>query len=208
MEEKISKDDRLVMTRDAEHTYPNPLAACDFLNGQGWKISKSLIYRHVKEKRVRPTVDGVYSQKDLLKYASKYLRKKDGTSVSAETERIQQQKASAETRKINAQAELQEIKAKVLSGAYVPKDLFERELAARAAVFRGDAENYVRGSAGAIISAVEGNPLMIEDLVSLMMEQVEVWMSRYSAAETKFRAPLSRLPDDDDEAEEELEEEE
>lgn len=182
--------------------YPNRLAAWEFISGQGWKISRGRFYQHGDEKKIRPTKEGKYSQKDLIKYARRYLRKQDGQSLSDDTEKLQQEKTDAEARKLRAQAEHWEIKTKALSGQYVDKEWFERELAARASVFRSDIENFFRSEASAMISLVGGDPVKAPDLTDHMMKRVEEWLARYSEGR-KFEAPLPAMEGDEENIEEE-----
>lgn len=190
----------------ADQTYPNALSAWEFLVAQGWKISRGRFYQHRDEKKVRPSREGKYIQKDLIKYAKRYLKKMDGSGVSSEeTEQLQQAKIDAETRKLKAQAEHWEVKAKALSGQYVEKSWFERELAARASVFRSDIENFFRSEASAIVSMTGGDPARTPDLTDFMMGRVEEWLARYSEGR-KFEAPLPAPGDDEDR--EDLEDEE
>jgi hypothetical protein len=190
---------------NAEQTYPNRLSAWEFINAQGWKISRGRFYQHADEKKVRPNREGKYNQKDLIRYAKRYLKKMDGSTSSEETEQLQQAKADAEARKLRAQAEHWEIKTKALSGQYVDKEWFERELAARAAVFRSDIENFIRSEASAMITIAAGDPARAPDLTDHMMKRVEEWLARYSEGR-KFEAPMPAL--DEEEEKEYLEDDE
>lgn len=190
---------------NADHSYPNAFHAWEYLANQGWKISRGLFYQHRDERKVRPARDGRFHEKDLIKYAKRYLKKKDGSSADEETGQLQQAKIDAETRKLKAQAEHWEIRTKTLSGQFVEKSWFERELAARAAVFRSDIENFFRSEASAIVAMVGGDPARTSDLSEFMMGRVEEWLARYSEGR-KFETPL--MPPDDDEEKEDPEDEE
>ena len=141
---------------NAENSYPNALHAWQYLVDQGWKISMGRFYQHRDQKKIKAGKDGRFHEKALIKYARQYLKKKDGSSAEDESDQKYQAKIDAETRKLKAQADHWEIKAKALSGQFVEKSWFERELAARAAVFRSDVENFIRSEAQAMISTMGG----------------------------------------------------
>lgn len=167
---------------------PNALAVVDHLSAKGWKVKKSSIYNHRKEGKLRPQPDGSFKLADVDRYAETYLRRKDG-GQSDKLDKLQQQRLDAEIRKTRAQADHWEMKAKSFSGAYVPKDLFEKEMAKRLAVFRNDLETFASSEAGEIATAVAGDPGRIPDLIAHLMDRFEVFLARY-AEEREFKVPL------------------
>jgi excisionase family DNA binding protein len=57
----------------------NPLAVTEYLKDKGWKVSKSTVYGHLKEGKIK-SIDGVFGIKDVEKYAGLHLKRTDGTS--------------------------------------------------------------------------------------------------------------------------------
>lgn len=188
-----------------QQTIPNTQAAVDFLSNLSWKISVPAFYRHLKQQKIRRTESGAYNQKDLLKYAGKHLRKKDGSTVSAETEKKQQDRFDADTRKALAQAELAEAKARAISDKYMLREEVEWGFAARASIIKSDLFNFCHESATGIISLVNGDLLKAADLIEHMLSRVDLLLGRYSEP-VKFAAPIPFLPDDENEKEDEDEE--
>jgi hypothetical protein len=182
--------------QDSSNTLPNVPAIVEYLDARGWKAGTSTIYKHQKEGKIRPQQDGTFRIADCDKYAATYLKHKDGTG-SMKLDTLQQEKLQAEIAKTKAQAEHWEIKAKASSGAYVPKELFERELARRAAVFRNDLENFARSEADGIVAAVEGDPSKVPDLIEYLLGRVEEFLDRYSR-EREFTVPLPPVSDDEE----------
>lgn len=189
-----------------QHTIPTVQAAVDFLSAQSWKVSVPGLYRHIRQMKIKRTESGSFDQKSLLRYAARHLRKKDGSTVSAETEKAQQQRLDADTRKALAQASLAEAKARAISGKYILKEEVERGFAARAAVLKSDLFNFCHESAAGIIALVNGDPFKEADLREHMLYRIDVLLGRY-AEPVKFEAPIPILPDGENEREEDEENE-
>ncbi len=186
--------------------FPNALAVIDYLDASGWRAGKSTVYLHVKQGRLKPDPDGHFGVRAVLKYAKGHLKRKDGAAVTQDQDQYQQDKARAETRKLQAQAEHWEIKTKVAAGRYVERSALEHELAMRASIFKNDIESFFRSRAGEIINLVDGIPERAPDLVQYLLEQTEEWMNRY-ASDREYHVPTMQTPQDDpdtDEDEDEL----
>jgi hypothetical protein len=171
-----------------EKSLSNILAVVDYLSGQGWKVHKSAVYNHKKEGRIRPQPDGTFRIVDVERYAETYLRRKDG-GESGKLDKLQQEKLVAEIDKTKAQARHWTMKAETFSGAYVPKELFEMELAKRAAIFRNDLDTFASAEAGGIVSLAAGDAGKIPDVIEFMISRFEEFLVRYSE-EKQFKVPL------------------
>ena len=182
-----------------EKSLANILAVVDYLSGQGWKVRKSAVYNHKKEGKLRPQPDGTFRIADVERYAETYLRRKDGTE-SGKLDKLQQEKLIAEIDKTKAQARHWTMKAETFSGAYVPKELFEAELAKRAAIFRNDLETFAAAEAGGIVSLAAGDAGKISDVIEWILGRVEDFLARYSE-EKEFKVPLPPTDRDDDKEE-------
>lgn len=157
------------------------------VNEMGYKLAKSA-YNHAERGLLRPNELGIYTQDIIDKYIIQAnLKKKDG-SRREKREKINSERQSAETRRINAQAEREEFKLKRELGMYVPRESFERELSYRAMVFKMDGDSFCRSEAGAIIELVGGDKDKIPDLQEFLLERFHKWLSRY-AADKEFVVP-------------------
>jgi hypothetical protein len=175
----------------ATETLPNLVAVVAHLNKQGWKIKKSAAYKHRQEGKVRATPTGAFLVSDVDKYAATYLTRLDGSPTPADQGNdLQRERSIEEIRKARAQADHWELKTRIASGEFVPRDLFERDLAARATIFRADVENFVRGHAPGIIAMVDGDVQKIPDLIEFMLIQAEIWLARYSESQ-EFKIDVS-----------------
>ena len=169
---------------DQGNKLANLLTVAKFLKDKGYKVGKSKIYQDVKH--IRQEKDGSYTEASVIRYAERYLRLR-GASVerkdhktTLELDRAQEEKVIQEARKLKAQADLAETKAKILSGYYIPKDLFNRELSNRASILRADEENWAMGQISHIISLVKGDIDLAPELSAYLMIQIDTWFSRYA----------------------------
>ena len=172
-----------------------------FLLNLGWQISQTQIYKHRELGKLRAQSNGEYAEADLLRYARKYLKRTDGAPMGREDDNLIQEKTLAEIRKAKAQAVAWEAKARELSEKYVTRAWHERELVARALLFRSDITNFIYGHAGEIIALVKGDAAMIQDLIEFMQGKAEDWLSTYSTDRTyEIVMPISEAdtvePDD------------
>ncbi len=172
--------------KSEENTFSNILEIVSYLKATGWRVSKSTVYNHVKEGRLRPGKDGKYKSSVVDKYAVYAdLPRMDG---STSRDRIAEEKQRAENRKALAQAEHWELKTKIAQGLYVPRESFERELAQRAMIFKADIESFCRAQAGIIVSLVDGDKDKTPDLIDYMLSAAAGWLNRYSA-DREFTVP-------------------
>jgi hypothetical protein len=176
-------------------TLPNLLAVVDYLGKQGWSIKKSAVYKHQKEGKIRPGKDGRFRIQDVDAYAEKYLQRLDGSDPVLDS--LQEKKLKADTQKAEAQARHWRLKTKIAEGLYIQRDEYERDLAARAAVFKLDIENFIRSQASEIIHIVEGDESKTGDLIEFMLDRAEGWLDRYTVKKS-FKVVLPRDTDEDE----------
>lgn len=162
-------------------TLENVLAVTDYLNEQGYKCSKATVYNHVRQGRLIKTDEGKFSVKAVDKYAGLHLQRIDGGGGNSDSlDELQKEKLSAETKKAKAQASHWELKTLVDSGQYIDRDLFNGELAGRAAIFRNDLETFFRSFSGDMIRLVDGDAGMTPELIDFWLGKLEIFLGRYS----------------------------
>jgi len=157
-------------------------AVIAWLDEQGWKISQSAAYKHKKEGKLRPGADGWFSVPVVEKYARQWLQRKDGLPPSGEE--LADEKARAELEKLRAQARHWETKTRKELGELVERADWDRELAARARVFKNDMENFIRVEASELIRLVDGDPDKTPELIEYYLKRAEDWLNRYSQPKT------------------------
>jgi hypothetical protein len=191
--QEIASFDRLHKELSGENeapsgpSLPNPTAIATYLHKCGYKVSKSAVYNHTKDGKLRPQADGSYAVADVDTYAKLYLPLLAG--APSEMDGAQRAKLAEETRKTRAQAAHWEIKAAEAAGAVVPADWKEKDLAARAIVLRSDFSNWAHTECARMISLVNGDPELLPDLIAFTLAAGEMWFARYSG-DREFTAEL------------------
>jgi len=172
-------------------TFESLPAVMQYLQKKGYKIQKSAIYNHKTSGKIRPNKEGKYLRADVEKYAQAHLQPADGSPSQKQVlTKAQKERAEAETRERVARAINWETRTAALQQKLVPRELFENELAARAAIFRTDGENFFRGQAPAIVNIVGGDALKVPELIDFCLNALEQWLSRYLQQE-EFKVDVS-----------------
>lgn len=162
----------------SDETLPNLAKVLVYLQRSGWKVAQSTLYKHQKLGFIKPDQKGRFPVKKIEAYAAAYLKRLDGSNASED--KILKRKQEADARKAQAQAEHWELKTKIDSGLYVPRDLFDRELAGRASVLKSDLLTFCRTTAPEIVTLVKGDPELVPDLIQFLTEQVLAALHRYA----------------------------
>lgn len=157
-------------------TFPHIKAVAKYLDEQGWKVSQSTVYSHKEKGKLKPREDGLYHLEDIETYlAESNIHRKNPTEDKSQSDR-----STAEARKALAQAIHWEERNKILQNQYVPREAFEQELSARAAMFNADLEEFFYSQAPAIIHLVEGNDAKTPELIDFLITTKETWIARYA----------------------------
>jgi hypothetical protein len=176
-----------------EQVFANIKDVVAYLSTQGFKIKKSACYLHSSQGKLLPQADGTFTAKAVLKYASLFLKRRDGQPSTGRIEAAQEGRLEAESRKVRLQADRLHMQNELLSGRFVEKVEFERALALRAQLFRTDIETFCRGSAGEIINLVGGDFGKTSDLIEFMVRKAGDWLERYTSDEEM--KPMTAFPE-------------
>lgn len=161
-----------------EQVFENIPALVAALDVGGWKISVSTAYEHRDQGKLKLRGDGTITETMATDYARTHLRRKDGTRGPAED--LQADKARADIRRIQADAEQRELKLDLLRGNVIMRSQVEIELAERATSLRTYLDAVARGSAGRIVKLVGGDPQKVPDLVAFLLGVNRKAMDNYS----------------------------
>ena len=178
---------------EAELTGPGPetgeagfetvTAVHAYLEGQGWKCALSTVHNHVNAGKLAKGKDDRFDRRVVDRYAGVYLQ-----SVADELEELDLKKKKADTRRADAQAVHWETKTDLETGAVVPKDQLEHELAGRIAIFRSDMENGMRQLAPEVVALCKGDEKLVPEVTEFLLDRAERWLGRY-AEEGEFEVP-------------------
>lgn len=185
-----------IIRREEKQYFKSRFDVYEYLKNKGLKVGKSKLYQDVKAGLLIVQKDGTVLKKDVENYILHPGANVAVNQISG-SDTLANEKAEAELRKIKAQAELAENKARILSGQLVEKDLFYGELAARALIFKSDLVNFFRAEASNMIAIVQGDPKKAPDLMDLCFAALEKALSHYSS-EAEFNVPASITGMEDD----------
>lgn len=164
---------------DGEPIYRNIPELVDALDAEGWKISRSTAYEHREAGKLRLRSDGTITETIALEYARTHLDRKDGTPGN-QVESPQAEKTRAEIRRIQADANMRELKYRESLGELIPRNQVEIELSSRATDLRSYLEAIARSSAGRIIKIAKGDPQQAPELVCYLLGLYRKALDNYS----------------------------
>jgi hypothetical protein len=150
-----------------------------FLEKEGWKISKSTLYNHCNEGRLKLNRDGHYTLKAVNRYARTHLELKE-TGQKIGDEELQRKKTMAEVARITEQAKLAQIKRMAEEGRYIEREQVDLEMAARAATLEAGLKGMVQSRAGEWVALVEGEEKRAGDLVRDMMAVIDQTLNEFA----------------------------
>lgn len=168
---------------DAERPFPTIADVLEYLQGDGWRVTRPSLYRHRKEGKLLPDPGGAYSRRAADKYARTWLKQQStGQRKSERMDDLQRQKLDQELR-IGAIEE----KRKLLAldkeqGKYIPKELMEVELAARAGILNAGLKHLVQSRAADWIRACEGDTKFVGQLINLVGRDLDEQINEFAAA--------------------------
>ena len=184
----------------------NILSVHAHILASGYKASKSVVYKHYNEGKIPMAKDGTFAVVEVERYASTYLKRKDGSQVvSPEVADLQQKRAAVDLERAEIDRDSERLKLDKLKGSLVPSSLLEEELGRRAQLFRSDGETFWHATAPQIVLLVAGDQEKIPDLIEFGLAAEDDRLARYAAAPTamvhdpmppeQIGQPPSDLPD-------------
>lgn len=160
--------------------FRNIREVAEHLAASGWKIRKSAVYAHAKQGKIRPDLDGGFSQKSVEKYAAAHLQRQD-TLVKTADEELQRKKVRAELERIEAQTRTERMKLAKEEGRYVLREQVDLELAARAAVIEAGLRQMVMERVPEWIELVGGNQNQVGELIRQAGEDVDRLLHEFAS---------------------------
>lgn len=173
----------------AETVFPGIIKVVNHLTAAGYKISTSTAYDHwKKDGKIKARADGTFTLSEVLRYAADHLQRKDGAIA---TDNSAQAKTRAEIRRIEADADMRELKYKAAAGEYITRAQVEVDLGERAQHLKGYLDAVARASAGKIIKLVKGDPQLAPELIALLLGVNKKALDTYSR-------PIQGLEEEED----------
>lgn len=151
-----------------------------FLNARGFKIGRSAFSNHVSDGLVSANADGVFEEQALLNYAAAHLENKAAQVAQGMLEAKQGEVAANEEVK-RKQAEWLDLKLARERGQLMPREDFNREMAARMQFFAGELRQLAQRVAPLLIAAVGGDEARLPKAVRMLDEEMAAAMDAWSA---------------------------
>lgn len=186
---------------EKEETFPNALAVCNYLEAQGWRISKSSVYNHQSEGKIRPRGDGLFYLSDVEKYANTHLKRLDGSSSILDA--YHSDKLRAEAKRAEAQAKIWTVKAQAIEGDYIPRQVMDSEFAKRIAVLKNDMETFAYSEAIAVIHIAEGKEERVPEVLDFLLSKFRMFLNHYAEERTVSVPTIKDVESISDEKDEE-----
>lgn len=169
--------------------FKNVKAVLEYLQDQGFQVTKSTVYRHAKDGKLVASADGTFSESAVTGYAATFLARPADADGDGGVEDVAVEKAKADARRSKAMAKLAEERARRESGRYVPKEDFDRALAQRAMLFKMDLKNFAHAGAPEICAVVDGDHTLVPDLILLLLRKFEDFLDRYAQPGVEWEVP-------------------
>lgn len=152
----------------------NILEVLDYLQQQGWKVSKSKLYDD--QGKIDKQKDGSIIKKDADRYAKLCLSKLDGSDYEIDPT----QKNKEETRLTKERADKIAFENEIMRGSYVLCEEAEQQMAARAAYLKNSIEGFFHSLSPRIAEIINGDTTKIPELTEFCLREVEDFFNHYS----------------------------
>lgn len=171
-----------IKNEQGERYFKNRNAVLGYLKDQGYKIQKTKLYKDSNAGMLRIQSDGTVMLSDVDLYIKAYLLPVK-TSEAIESEKLIHDRLTAEVKRLSLQAEKLEFEIDKDRGRYIPRDQFEMELAARAAVLEAGIKHLFYSRVSDWIHMVGGDTTKINDLLEEMTRSLDEKMNEYASME-------------------------
>jgi len=153
----------------------------EYLDGSGWKLKKTSLYRHQKEGKILPAADGSYRQRDVDKYAKAWLKQKStGKRINEKTDELQRRKLEIELKNLEIDHNRKSFAYEKEQGKFIPREQLEIELATRAGILDAGLKHWVQSRAAEWIRTVDGDMKKTGDLINLMNRDLDEHINGYA----------------------------
>ena len=175
--------EQLGVQDDAERPFPTIADVLEHLKEKGWSVTKTSLYRHHKEGKFLPQRDGSYARKDIDKYARTWLKQKStGKKIREKIDYLQEINLQYDRDLKELKIRREKIATLKDEGLYIPKELMEVELAARAGILNAGLKHWIQSRAADWIRAGGGDTKHAGELINLMSRDLDEHINSYASA--------------------------
>jgi hypothetical protein len=151
------------------------------LDGAGFKISKSKISRDKGKGLIQVNADGSIYETEVRAYAAT-LERKNGSVDDLND--VHARKTAREVESIELKIRKQQFELDLAMKKYFPRQDFEAELAARAAIFETGLKHRFTTMVSELIALVGGQPEKGPDLLERLTMALEAELTQYATTKT------------------------
>lgn len=162
----------------------NVAAVVKYLDESGWKISDKTLYRHVNtDRKLLREPDGTFSQKNVDKYASIYLKRKStGKREQQNTDELQRQKLEQELKNLKLKNEREKFNYEKDRGLYIPREQMEIEIAGCCSVLYAGFKHMIMTKSTGWITLVGGDTRKAGELNQKLNIDIDELMNSYASS--------------------------
>lgn len=161
----------------------NTAAVLDYLQENGWKITKTSLYRHQSQGKLLSGPDGSYTKASVKKYAMTFLKQTaTGKRVSEAADELQQKKLKQDIQLQAIKIERETFSYAKEQGLFIPRDQMEIELATRAGILVAGLKHWVQSNAADWIATMSGDTKKVGELINLMNKDVDEHINNYASS--------------------------
>lgn len=167
---------------DEPISFKSQESVLEYLKNAGWKVSKSNLNRHCKEKLLRPSEDGTYSQRAVDRYAKTWLKQiATGQKINERLDRLQEERLEKELKAANLKLDREQFELDIRRGRFIPRDDVEMMIVGRSVAFMAHLNHMVQSSAPDWIDLVGGDQGRAPELIAAISEAIEQRMGDFAA---------------------------
>jgi hypothetical protein len=170
------------MNKEAsEKSFPAIADVLDHLRDNGWKVTKTSLYRHAKEGKLIPGSDGSYRIKDVEKYAKTWLKQQStGKKVNEKTDELMRRKAELEIDQLEIQKKRSQFAYERDLKLFIRLSEVEIEFAAHAGILAAGLTHWIKSHAAGWIRLVCGDMTKLGEFQTQMLREIDVHINGYA----------------------------
>ena len=184
------------MTDQRKKPFASLLETCTYLNAEGYKVSKSKIYRDADEGKITREPDGTVTVEAAHEYAKMHLVKGDPFHTKEELKGLQAKKLKNAIRNQDIEYQRKKFDLEKERGRYIPREDFEAEMAARAAILDSGFRHLFNVKVKEWIALVEGNPDRQADFLTVLNQDLDEQLTTYATTQV-FQVIFEENADED-----------
>ncbi len=154
------------------------------LEAEGWKVSKSKLYRDVDDKLLQPEADGCFSLRAVEAYAESYLQyggaTEDDKGDEREAREVRLERERLKARAAELDIELKEIRVNQEKGRLIEVDVHNQHMGAAAAILRDSQVTFFETRTKEIIYRCGGDPSREAETKNWLLEVSLDWLHGFS----------------------------